>query len=207
MLGRLGQPVEHGHMDIMRETLYFHHHVSWHCYPDLSKKCLAHLWCHPHFVHASAAEGIFRVYLTCLITEFWQELLLQRSWCVHILLDVHACQAKADLDRKISKMAPQVHFFFVILQASWSLHVSKVFAQHFVRWNARKQAFTSQTTAYDWKRAKCKQKVNTLIFSTVTNLICIYQMHLLSRFLCFHQEYIFFSSFFLMQPMPGLDSK
>ena len=82
--------------DIIRETLSFHHHVSWHCYPDLSKKCLAHLWCHPHFVHASAAEGIFRVYLTCLITEFWQELLLQRSWCVHILLDVHACQAKAD---------------------------------------------------------------------------------------------------------------
>ena len=123
MLGRLGQPVEHGHMDIMRETLYFHHHVSWHCYSDLSKEYLAHLWCHPHFVHASAAEGIFRVYLTCLITEFWQELLLQRSWCVHILLDVHACQAKADLDRKISKMAPQVHFFFFILQASWSLHV------------------------------------------------------------------------------------
>ena len=61
LLGRLGQPVEHGHMDIMRETLSFHHHVSWHCYPDLSKKCLAHLWCYPHFVHASAAEGIFRV--------------------------------------------------------------------------------------------------------------------------------------------------
>ena len=79
LLGRLGQPVEHGHMDIMRETLSFHHHVSWHCYPDLSKKCLAHLWCHPHFVHASAAEGIFRVYLTCLTAEFWQELLLQRS--------------------------------------------------------------------------------------------------------------------------------
>ena len=50
LLGRLGQPVEHGHMDIMRETLYFHHHVSWHCYPDLSKKYLAHLWCHPYEV-------------------------------------------------------------------------------------------------------------------------------------------------------------
>ena len=79
------------------------------------------------------------------------------------------------------------------LQNSLYHPVSKVFAQHFVRWNARKQVFTSQTTAYDWKRAKCKQKVNTLIFSTVTNLICIYQMHLLSRFLCFHQDYIFLS--------------
>ena len=97
--------------------------------------------------------------------------LFQRS-CFYVQL---ALQAKADQDLKISKMAPQVHTFFcIILHASWSLHVSKFFAQLFVTGKGRQQAFIHKQLHMIEKEQNGTTSEETLFFTDSSILICIY---------------------------------